>query len=535
MTAARLPPDGGKAARESRSPRRGSRQTLWILWILIPVLAGIALQCVAALRVEPLLGFRALVLAAALAALALAGPRLRSMNTPLRLLFALTVAAVFWLGVLEVWLSFTTPLAAGVLFLCAAFLIHLTLSFSRIAPPASRPGRGGAVRIGLLLSVTAVLLFAIECGFQLVLPANLYEIVPDRAGDVCLVLGEDDLLYATPGFRGKTAHPEFPNLRIEINADGFRDGLDESAAARDDRARVLLLGDSQAFGTGVKLEETFQELLEQKSAVIEGRGLQVISAALPGDGQVGQLDRLRQWGPRVQPEVVIVALYEGNDFQDNLRMGGRREGLLPARRQPGAAKPQPPMQPMPPGPVLSRFLRGVLRAPFWLGSSSTVQFLLPSIRARLAERGWIDRHVPMNRQLQLLLEREPPVFLQLAYHYTFKLLLKMQAQCLELGADLVVLLIPAAVQAEPSRFETLLAQTAPERRALLDRIAGHARLVSGLEERGLQVVDTLAALEQAAREHRAPFHNEGHLNRRGHVLVRDLLAPVLRELLRNSP
>lgn len=500
-------------------------------FLAAPIAAALGLQIVAGVRLGPLPGYRATLVGLGL--LLLAWSCLRQMETapslPLRFLIAMMSAALFWLGVLETWLSFTTPLALGLLCLCAGFMIHGLFIFILLGSDSRHPDRGGLpAKIGLLVAVTALFAVAIEAGFRLVVPADVYEIVPDRAGEVCLVLGDDGILRATPGFRGRFIHPEFPDVRVEINADGFRDGLDESVAVRDGRATVLLLGDSLAFGTGVELPETFHELLEQESDAIVESGLRIHCAAMPGDGQLQQLDRLNEWAPRLQPDAVIVALYEGNDLHNNVQAGGRRHGILPRGEKDVVSRHRPD----PPGPALLRYLNGVLRPPFWRGSSSTVQYLLPTIQSRLAGLGWVDRTVPLTRLLGLMLRREQDPLVKVASWYTLDLLTQIQERCRELGAALVVTLIPAAVQADPSLFDTFLSRTPEGRREELDRTAFHLRLVRSLKEKGFIVVDSLGALEEAARAGASPFYDEGHLNRRGHAILSELLAPVLRELLR---
>ena len=75
------------------------------------------------------------------------------------------------------------------------------------------------------------------------------------------------------------------------------------------RADVLVLGDSQTYGSGVKKEENWPSRLQQQT------GLKVYNMALGGWGPVESMLLLEE-GLRLKPRLVIEALYSGNDFHD---------------------------------------------------------------------------------------------------------------------------------------------------------------------------------------------------------------------------
>lgn len=91
------------------------------------------------------------------------------------------------------------------------------------------------------------------------------------------------------------------------DAAGFRN------AKRLDAARVVALGDSQTYGTGVEAEEAWPQ---QLGAVL---GDPVYNMGFPGYGPVHSLVFLDD-ALALSPEVVVVTLYAGNDLFDGFRL-----------------------------------------------------------------------------------------------------------------------------------------------------------------------------------------------------------------------
>lgn len=109
----------------------------------------------------------------------------------------------------------------------------------------------------------------------------------------------------TPGF-----DMELDGRRYRISSDGLRGG-ELSPRRADGPRRVVVLGDSFAFGLGVDEGETFPAQLE---ALLRGRGLPVETANLgvPGYHTGQELAWLERAGFALDPELVIL-LYYGND------------------------------------------------------------------------------------------------------------------------------------------------------------------------------------------------------------------------------
>jgi lysophospholipase L1-like esterase len=103
----------------------------------------------------------------------------------------------------------------------------------------------------------------------------------------------------------------FLRVRVQTTADGLRTGSNrprKSAAT----FRILLLGDSQAFGWGVPYEDTVAVLLEYELANA-GRGVEVLDAGVPGYNAAQEAAYFATLGATFQPDCALV-LFMGNDF-----------------------------------------------------------------------------------------------------------------------------------------------------------------------------------------------------------------------------
>lgn len=114
----------------------------------------------------------------------------------------------------------------------------------------------------------------------------------------------------TPGQSGRFRHPDF-DVDVRINAAGLRD--DDYPLARTSRHRMLVLGDSFAWGFGVELDERFSEIIERNNPDWE-----VINAAVSGYGTDQELLYLREKGLAYRPDVVLLVFHE-NDLENNAR------------------------------------------------------------------------------------------------------------------------------------------------------------------------------------------------------------------------
>jgi hypothetical protein len=153
-----------------------------------------------------------------------------------------------------------------------------------------------------------------EVYFRYILPQDL--IVPMPA------LADQELIYKLPA--NTKAYLKGTSVRwfhLETNSLGLRDSEHELIKAPG-TTRVLLLGDSMSMAEGVELAETYIKQFEEKA---NHQGLstkiETINAAIRGYGNDQEVVLFERIGIKFQPDLVILAFFEGNDFDDNRRGG----------------------------------------------------------------------------------------------------------------------------------------------------------------------------------------------------------------------
>ncbi len=109
-----------------------------------------------------------------------------------------------------------------------------------------------------------------------------------------------------PGARYVGRHGE----AITVNARGYRGALHEGPPP-EGVTRVLMLGDSITFGTGVGDGETFSDRLDALP------GLEVVNLGVDGYGTDQELIRLEREGLAYHPRVVVLNFCLRNDYFDN--------------------------------------------------------------------------------------------------------------------------------------------------------------------------------------------------------------------------
>jgi hypothetical protein len=105
---------------------------------------------------------------------------------------------------------------------------------------------------------------------------------------------------------------------------GLRRDVDTAVRKPANTARVLVLGDSQTEGIASN-EETYSTGLERALNRLQlrlrnrtGRRVEVLNAAVSGYSPLLEYLWLRERGCALQPDVILVALYAGNDIGELL-------------------------------------------------------------------------------------------------------------------------------------------------------------------------------------------------------------------------
>ncbi len=108
----------------------------------------------------------------------------------------------------------------------------------------------------------------------------------------------------------------FERLRV-VNSQGFHDDEEFVPSPALRRSfKILVLGDSHAFGFYARLGRSWVELLASN---LESAGdVTVWNTGIPGAATVQELQIFRHFAPIMEPDLVILGFYPGNDLDGNL-------------------------------------------------------------------------------------------------------------------------------------------------------------------------------------------------------------------------
>lgn len=161
----------------------------------------------------------------------------------------------------------------------------------------------------LMALLIVVPLLAIEGALRIFFPQALG--LPAFAYDPAL--GQ----IPVPGQVSWRSNPDDGAYRTSNDDEGFR--ITGFTSRETAKLRILAVGDSFTYGSGVDDDETYPYRIEQALST-SGLSSAVWNAGNPGTGTDYALRLLQLKGPRIRPDVVVVGFF-ANDFVDN---GGHR-------------------------------------------------------------------------------------------------------------------------------------------------------------------------------------------------------------------
>lgn len=283
--------------------------------------------------------------------------------------------------------------------------------------------------------------------------------------------------------------------RVSLNARGYR-GRELPLPKGGDRTRVVVLGDSIAFGYGVADEQAFPYLLD-----VRDNGLEVANLAMEGYGPGQELLVLEREGLRLAPDLVVLAFCLRNDFVD---------AVLPVALYDGVT-PRPRFRLVDGSLVLddTAVRRSRARSALqWLGDHSQLFNRLSALVPRREgpeDPGW-------RRRKQDVLRDE-----DYAFRLTFALVMEMEKRCRRQGIAFMVATFPNglgyAMRPELSdRFHASL------------RAEGVSVVDMGARFRALGLTPAALAIDRT-----------GHLGPRGHALSSEILEGEILSRVRGGP
>jgi hypothetical protein len=294
------------------------------------------------------------------------------------------------------------------------------------------------------------------------------------------------------GWKGRPgASAKMGSGLVTLNGRGYR-GRELPLPRRGDLTRVVVLGDSVAFGFGVSDAEAFPELLDSRD-----NGLEVGNLAVEGYGPGQELLVLLREGLRLQPDLVVLATCLRNDLVD---------AVLPVALYNGRS-PRPRFRLVDGRLVLddgAMRLSAAERAVRWLSDYSYLfnraSALVPARPATAVESWRVRKRAALRDE-------------SYALRLTLALVLEMDQVCREHGIDFLAAAFPSGLgyAGQPQL---------------------HRRFVEELETRGAWVVDVGTSFrELGLTPAELAIDKTGHLAPEGHaiacsVLEREITARI---------
>jgi len=168
--------------------------------------------------------------------------------------------------------------------------------------------RGAQLVASLVLALFGIGLAAaaMEAGVRVL------HLVPDRFWQPDPLLGTE-LIPGKEGWWTQEEH-EFI-VPVRINSLGHRD-IERPRAKPAGNRRILVIGDSHVEALQVPLEDAIFRRLESELAETAD-DVEVLGAGVSGYGTASQLLFFRDRGWKLEPDLVILAFYPGNDIKNN--------------------------------------------------------------------------------------------------------------------------------------------------------------------------------------------------------------------------
>lgn len=306
------------------------------------------------------------------------------------------------------------------------------------------------------------------------------------------------------------------------------------------KVRVVAIGDSHTYGVSAPRDGSWPQQLSGRL------GEPVYNLGLGGFGPLQYLHLARTTARDLQPKVVVVGFYFGNDVVDAYYMAHgrlqwhawrRSEGTPPAVSGEGDVTEEPPKRFGALRDWLARhsMLYSVLRATITKALAGAGRRSAAEMPATDARWAWSDPAAPATRtvfkpQGRLhALDLERPVVaegLQISQQALSELATELARQ----GARLLIVLIPTKERAYCSYLKaTGAAMPAAHGRLCDAESMTKARLVQHLAQQRIEHVDATPALEAriAAHAQLYPPDEDGHEQTAGYAVIAGVVADAL--------
>ncbi len=317
---------------------------------------------------------------------------------------------------------------------------------------------------------------------------------------------------------------------VKINSLGMRDA-DVPSTKHDGTRRILIIGDSIAFGTGVDAERRFSDFLRR---ALERDGVEVFNAGVCGWGNDQELIHYEGLGRRLHPDIVVLTMTIANDVLNNgldhLFLGSAPKPRFILEGDSLLLHPDP-LSPL--KPTLTDRTRSLFR------KSRTLLFVKRRIdviiyQQRVAEElthhelGFGKEELEKNCSHWSVYETTYLPRFEQAWRVTEAILARFAELCREDGVDLIVFAYPLKVEVDEEWRGRLLKKYEIDP-GLFDFSKPYRRLEAICDKQGVTFCYPLGTFKSASESRALYFEKDSHPNAYGHALAAQVLLGLLQD------
>jgi len=345
---------------------------------------------------------------------------------------------------------------------------------------------------------------------------------------------ESKLVYRPNPYYGwsHNAHDRFSRMtdgreiEISINSKGLRD-REYSYERAPDAYRILVLGDSFTEAFQVELDESFPKVLETELTSRFPGGssaYEVLGAGVSGFGTDNELLFYRHEGYKYKPDLVMLALYIGNDVRNNwyeldIKDSGELrkpyfvidDGKLAIRAYP-----------------FERHTSVKTRLKVFLNRNVVIYSMFREVRDQLRHKRKSGRRDRIPLDVHLFADEYSPEW-DAAWAVTKSLILALRDEVGDNGAELFVVMIPTRFQVHEEVWRENVSNSEAMQGGSWDLNKPNAILADFLHDAGVPHLDLLPVLREQSERTGKEYYlaDDGHWNQAGHMLSAQFVAHEL--------
>lgn len=308
-------------------------------------------------------------------------------------------------------------------------------------------------------------------------------------------------------------------IRLRFNREGFRD-IDHDLQKKG--LRIAVLGDSFVAANQVDFEDNFHQLLQQSLNDTGLSNAEVLNYGVSGYSTAQSYKVYQDYAAKYSPDVVVYALFMGNDIGDNTPQLSRKGRIFYSLDHAGSLGSEPQL-------AEDIYGQGLLSH---------------SMLYRFVQRRWerIKRKTiyysggrELMHRYNVFLQQPPEPWL-LAWQVTEQLLVNFKRRVELDGARFVLMLIPDAIQVYPEYWNEAMNNHVQALAGAKDPLAPLNRARQIATQHGMHLLDLHPVLvSDFAQTGQYRYFGRAHFNEGGHRLVSRELKNAIEGVLADNP